>query len=149
MPDALRTKSIFLGNNVAGVYGLLLPKKVSMNLPEIQTAVKQLNLSDQRRLLDWLQQAIAAAEQVTEPAESDVAWQPPGAETAQAMRHIGRSCFLLQGVKCGKPGCKCSHGKLHGPYWYEFWREDGKVRKRYHGKRIQSVSRIDDAGGTH
>jgi hypothetical protein len=41
-------------------------------------------------------------------------------------------------VKCGKPGCKCASGALHGPYWYEFWREGGKVRKRYHGKRIKS-----------
>jgi len=25
-----------------------------------------------------------------------------------------------QWVKCGKPGCKCSRGELHGPYTYWF-----------------------------
>lgn len=34
-------------------------------------------------------------------------------------------------VKCGKAGCRrCPHG----PYWYAYWRQDGKLRKRYIGK---------------
>jgi len=33
-------------------------------------------------------------------------------------------------VKCGK---QCS-GCPHGPYWYAYWREGKKVRKRYIGK---------------
>ena len=36
-----------------------------------------------------------------------------------------------QWVKCGKAGCKCAHGELHGPYFYLFWRENGKLRKEY------------------
>lgn len=36
-----------------------------------------------------------------------------------------------QWVRCGKQACsKCPHG----PYWYAFWREDGKRRSRYVGK---------------
>ena len=34
-------------------------------------------------------------------------------------------------VRCGKLNCKCQRGELHGPYYYRFWREDGKLRKQY------------------
>jgi hypothetical protein len=36
-----------------------------------------------------------------------------------------------QWVTCGNPRCKCARGELHGPYWYRFWYEDGKLRKGY------------------
>lgn len=40
--------------------------------------------------------------------------------------------YRLEEVKCGKPGCtKCPHG----PYWYAYWREGGRVRSRYVGRR--------------
>lgn len=39
--------------------------------------------------------------------------------------------YRCEYVKCGKPRCgTCPHG----PYWYYYWREDGRTRKRYHGK---------------
>jgi hypothetical protein len=36
-----------------------------------------------------------------------------------------------QWVRCGKPGCRCAGGQLHGPYFYRFWREGGRLRKAY------------------
>ncbi len=37
--------------------------------------------------------------------------------------------------KCGKPACKrCSTSKGHGPYWYAYWKEGGKLRSGYVGK---------------
>jgi hypothetical protein len=33
--------------------------------------------------------------------------------------------------KCGKPSCKCNSGSLHGPYYFYFYREDGKLKKSY------------------
>ncbi|MFN2524908.1 MAG: hypothetical protein ABR505_01375 [Actinomycetota bacterium] len=39
--------------------------------------------------------------------------------------------YRLEHVTCGKPGCKrCPHG----PYWYAYYREDGRLRSRYIGK---------------
>lgn len=36
-----------------------------------------------------------------------------------------------QWVKCGRRPCKCDRDSLHGPYWYLFWRERGRLRKQY------------------
>ncbi len=34
-------------------------------------------------------------------------------------------------VRCGRKNCRCARGELHGPYFYRFWREDGRLRKTY------------------
>lgn len=45
----------------------------------------------------------------------------------------GKVSYRLEPVRCGKPGCKkCPHG----PYWYAYWREGGRVRSRYIGRRL-------------
>jgi hypothetical protein len=36
-----------------------------------------------------------------------------------------------QWVRCGKPGCRCARGKPHGPYFYHFWRQAGRLHKEY------------------
>jgi hypothetical protein len=41
----------------------------------------------------------------------------------------GTVCAQL--VRCGRPGCRCARGSLHGPYFYRLWREGGRVRKEY------------------
>ena len=33
--------------------------------------------------------------------------------------------------QCGKPRCRCTRGRVHGPYWYRRWRDDGRQRKAY------------------
>jgi hypothetical protein len=44
----------------------------------------------------------------------------------------GSITYRLEKVSCGK-GCK---GCPHGPYWYGYWREGGKTRSKYIGKRL-------------
>src|ERR671933_684167 len=40
-------------------------------------------------------------------------------------------------VKCGKSRCKkCERGVGHGPYWYLYFRRNGKFTSRYIGKMI-------------
>jgi uncharacterized protein DUF6788 len=40
-------------------------------------------------------------------------------------------------VKCGKDRCKkCREGPAHGPYWYLYFRRNGKLTSRYIGKMI-------------
>lgn len=46
-----------------------------------------------------------------------------------------------QWVRCGKNWCRCAEaGPLHGPYYYHFYREAGKQRKKYVPKgQVQQV----------
>lgn len=60
---------------------------------------------------------------------------PPGKESNGALPKTeaptlpGAVC--AQYVRCGRPGCKCAKGELHGPYWYRFYRERGRQHKAY------------------
>lgn len=42
--------------------------------------------------------------------------------------------YYAEGRKCGKAGCRCQSGDLHGPYWYKRDQSTGKVT--YLGKTI-------------
>lgn len=45
----------------------------------------------------------------------------------------GKVSFRQELVRCGKKGCtRCPHG----PYWYAYWREGGRMRSRYVGKTL-------------
>jgi len=52
-------------------------------------------------------------------------------ELAKTLPKTLPGAICAQWKKCGKPVCKCARGDLHGPYWYRFWREDGRLRKAY------------------
>jgi hypothetical protein len=53
-----------------------------------------------------------------------------GGERATAEAKV---TYRLEPVRCGKSGCgRCPHG----PYWYAYWREDGRLRSRYIGKTL-------------
>jgi len=56
-----------------------------------------------------------------------------GGETksAETLPKTLKGTVHRQWVRCGKPNCKCAHGELHGPYYYRFWRENGRLRKQY------------------
>lgn len=54
-------------------------------------------------------------------------------EAGRAVGAAGKVTYRLQSVSCGKRGCaSCPHG----PYWYAYWREGGKVRSRYIGRKL-------------
>jgi len=49
-----------------------------------------------------------------------------------------QTTYQLQYRKCGKRPCTtCRIGKGHGPYFYAYFREGGKLRSRYIGKASQ------------
>lgn len=49
----------------------------------------------------------------------------------------GKVSYRQEHVSCGKPGCtRCPHG----PYWYAYWREGGRVRSRYIGRTLPPES---------
>jgi len=48
----------------------------------------------------------------------------------------GAVTYRLETVRCGKPGCaSCPHG----PYWYAYYRDGGKLKSRYIGKERPEV----------
>jgi hypothetical protein len=57
----------------------------------------------------------------------------PAADDPVAPKGTPKVTFRQETVKCGKQGCtRCPHG----PYWYAYWREDGRTRSRYIGKTL-------------
>ena len=45
----------------------------------------------------------------------------------------GPVSYRLERVRCGKPGCKSCP---HGPYWYAYYRDGGRLRSRYIGRNL-------------
>jgi hypothetical protein len=52
-------------------------------------------------------------------------------ETAEPLPKTLPGAVCAQWVRCGRPRCRCARGQLHGPYFFRFWREDGRLRKQY------------------
>ena len=52
-------------------------------------------------------------------------------ESANTLPKTLPGAVCTEWKKCGKPSCRCAHGKLHGPYYYRYWREGGRLRKAY------------------
>jgi hypothetical protein len=50
--------------------------------------------------------------------------------------------YRLESVRCGKPNCKSCP---HGPYWYAYYRDGGKLRSRYIGRELPTLE-SDDLG---
>jgi hypothetical protein len=45
----------------------------------------------------------------------------------------GPVTYRLETVRCGKSGCKSCP---HGPYWYAYFRDGGRLRSRYIGREL-------------
>ncbi len=84
-------------------------------------------------LRDWLA-AILEDESIAE-LENII---KPGREIVSQHR-TGRVTYQLEKIKCGKKGCKCASGKLHGPYWYAYRWNGKKVVSEYIGKTLQGL----------
>src|SRR5436190_17316070 len=52
-------------------------------------------------------------------------------ENPETLPKILPGVVCAQWRKCGKASCRCAKGTLHGPYFYRFWRQNGRLRKAY------------------
>ena len=41
--------------------------------------------------------------------------------------------YRQEHVRCGKASCSTCP---HGPYWYAYWKQDGRTKKRYIGRHL-------------
>jgi hypothetical protein len=60
------------------------------------------------------------------------------AAPARMEAQIGSITFRFETVRCGKENCsRCPHG----PYWYAYWKENGRTRSRYIGRTLPTAAR--------
>jgi hypothetical protein len=60
----------------------------------------------------------------------------PNAGAAPSVTHFAETfpkipALVFDYKSCGKAGCCCQRGELHGPYVYLRWREGRRQRRRY------------------
>ncbi len=55
----------------------------------------------------------------------------PRSATETAKTLYKTPALVSHHVRCGKPGCRCTTGEGHGPYWFLYWREGATQRRRY------------------
>ena len=91
-------------------------------LRQVKRLLSDLPFEDQEKLHAFLGQLLR-------PAEVEHAPHVATIRTREAT-----VIYRSESVRCGKPRCACREGKLHGPYVYKYWREGGRVRKKYVGK---------------
>lgn len=60
------------------------------------------------------------------------------ATPARLEAQMGSITFRFETVRCGKENCsRCPHG----PYWYAYWKENGRTRSRYIGRTLPAPAR--------
>ena len=105
---------------------------------KLRATLHQLNLDQAKQLYAELGTIVLALEQ--EAAATPTPVEAKGREVVETQR-IGDQLYQLERVRCGKTGCKCmgKDGTLHGPYWYTYWRDEGKLKSRYVGKHLRQI----------
>jgi hypothetical protein len=92
-----------------------------MNLRELKRSISGLNVQQLIKLDAWLHSLLETAKR---------------AGDAPTKHTVGNKTYQSEMVRCGKKGCRCTRGELHGPYWYAYWTEGRKTRSEYVGKKL-------------
>lgn len=106
--------------------------------------IKQLSLQEKRDLQHWLESQIELEQDdlnqgaITNSTTETLKISSTNHACVESCSYEGRT-YQLERRRCGKKVCKCASGDLglsgHGPYWYAYWKESGKLRTQYIGKR--------------
>lgn len=92
--------------------------------------LRRLDEYDLRRLMIFVRGLLLARRQEDFGRELEGEGAPEGAP--------GRVTYRLERVRCGRESCSTCP---HGPYWYAYWREQGRLRSRYIGKELPGEGR--------
>ena len=80
--------------------------------------IRDLDEFDLRRLLIFVRGVLVARE---------------GGDPRREVETVRKVTYRQEHVRCGRDNCtRCPHG----PYWYAYWREEGRLRSRYIGKDL-------------
>jgi len=110
----------------------------------LRSKIKRLSLQEKRDLQQWLASQIELEQiDLNEGAIAD-STVPETLRTSSTSRAVIESCsyegrtYQLEKRRCGKKACKCAVTDLrtngHGPYWYSYRQESGKLRTQCIGK---------------
>lgn len=113
-------------------------------LPEEDLANRILlySLPELESLQGWLKEVIRQRKQTATQPEIPL---KKGREVIE-IRDEDTVTFRLEKVKCGKKKCKCTKGKLHGPYWYAYQWNGKKLKSTYVGKTLQLEPAVEESG---
>lgn len=104
-----------------------------MRLTQLKKLIRQTKPAQRKKLCEWLDELVRGDQESMKP---DTPESRP--EKVEEFAADGRT-YRLESVRCGKKGCKCADGKLHGPYWYAYWLENGKTKSQYVGKKFRRI----------
>lgn len=105
------------------------PKNKTKSKNEIFQDLSEKQLAELRAIDERLNTAL-----LDRRAGRDVETVAPARMEAQ----IGSLTFRFETVRCGKENCtRCPHG----PYWYAYWKENGRTRSRYIGRTLPGAAR--------
>ena len=99
-----------------------------MGLSKIKSEANRLKLEQLKALDVWIHELIRKAETARR--------RDTARREAVEGQNIDTRTYRLENIRCGKEGCRCAVGDLHGPYWYAYWSENGRTRKQYVGKKL-------------
>jgi hypothetical protein len=104
-----------------------------MTLTQLKKLIRETQPTQRRKLYEWLDELVRQ-DQGTSTSGTSASRK----EKIEESVADGRT-YRLESVRCGKKGCKCAEGKLHGPYWYAYWFENGKTKSQYVGKKLPRI----------
>lgn len=83
---------------------------------------------DLRALQDWIDELLEYREDLSID-DLDVDEN----ESIESVEGSSNGTVVIKKVSCGKEGCKCQRGELHGPYKYVVRRQEGDLKWEYKG----------------
>jgi hypothetical protein len=104
---------------------------MNRSLQEIKRDLRGLSSTQLQQVAVWVQKLLSEAEGKKEGSEKS-----SSNDLVLEEQHRGGKTYRLEYTRCGKAGCKCATGDLHGPYWYAYWTEEGKTKSHYVGKEL-------------
>ena len=110
-----------------------MPIRRSRKLIRAMDAAVGLSPDELRALDEWLHLLIEKAKTTDKKARGGTS------RIVVEERKTPTGTYRLELVKCGKPRCgRCAARPAHGPYWYVYWKQDGRTRSKYIGKELKT-----------
>jgi hypothetical protein len=112
---------------------------VTKSWERFRLQILKLPLEQQTALYEWLEETRCFADTArVAPQQSEAELPEIPLQAGRAIvesKQVEKVTYRLELVKCGKVTCRCAAGQLHGPYWYAYQRQMGKVKSWYVGKQ--------------